>query len=208
MADFSKLDPETRAFAMVGQFLSAFSKMEKALDDAIGAALSITEPSMSVLSLYIPFRDKTYSLATLIYLSDGFSDAEKKVFKTELIRNLGEYSKTRNMVAHSEFEPDESRQGVQFLTIKAKGAFSLPRVVWLDAEIQRELNLISQYETLLGDIEQRLRNKPPDVARYWQQSRHDEPMQDPLSMPRGPSQSLLAWLSQQACQDSCPPNQE
>lgn len=41
MTDFKDLDPETRACALVGQFLQAWSAMELALRDAIGAALKI-----------------------------------------------------------------------------------------------------------------------------------------------------------------------
>jgi hypothetical protein len=89
MAAFSELDPETRAFAIVGQFLDAFSEMERALDNAIGAAIGINEISMNILSSYIPFRDKTYVLASLIYTSDGFSEDEKKDLRTTLVRDLG-----------------------------------------------------------------------------------------------------------------------
>jgi hypothetical protein len=41
MTDFKDLDPQIRCFALVGQFLQAWSIMEATLHDAIGAALSM-----------------------------------------------------------------------------------------------------------------------------------------------------------------------
>jgi hypothetical protein len=49
MTEFQDLDPETRAFAMVGQFLQTYAKMEEALHDAIGTALSIDQIKMKIL---------------------------------------------------------------------------------------------------------------------------------------------------------------
>ena len=37
---FDDLDPQMRCFALVGQFLRAWAKLEQSLENAIGAALT------------------------------------------------------------------------------------------------------------------------------------------------------------------------
>ena len=69
MADFQELDPETRAFAMVGQFLQTYAKMEEALHDAIGTALSIDPIKMKILAVNFEFSKKIQILRTLIDIS-------------------------------------------------------------------------------------------------------------------------------------------
>jgi hypothetical protein len=49
MTDFKDLDPETRCYALVGQFLRAWSAMELSLRDAIGAALDIEVVKLQII---------------------------------------------------------------------------------------------------------------------------------------------------------------
>jgi hypothetical protein len=79
MADFKNLDPETRAFAMVGQFLQTYAKMEEALHDAIGTALSIDPIKMKILAVNIEFSKKIQILRTLIDISESFTDDERLI---------------------------------------------------------------------------------------------------------------------------------
>src|SRR5580700_11398979 len=58
MANFENLDPHTRCFALVGQFLQSWSVMERSLQNAIGAALSIETTKLQILCANIRFRDK------------------------------------------------------------------------------------------------------------------------------------------------------
>jgi hypothetical protein len=137
MADFQKLDPETRAFALVGQFLQAWSTMENSLHDAIGAALSIDAPKLKILCANIRLRDKIDILRTLIDIAPGFATEEKTQLKKSL-RDIAEYSVIRNMLAHDSFRPDSAGAGVEFLTVKAKGKFELPNVIWSADRFQQE----------------------------------------------------------------------
>jgi hypothetical protein len=56
---------------------------------------------------HIQFRDKTDILRTLVDIAPDFTDEQKGEFKKSL-RALGEYAKTRNMVVHSPFVPDQT----------------------------------------------------------------------------------------------------
>jgi hypothetical protein len=81
MADFQKLDPETRCFALVGQFLQAWSSMEFCLHTAIGAALNIETTKLQILCANMRFRGKTNIMSTLIDVAPSFTDDEKATLR-------------------------------------------------------------------------------------------------------------------------------
>jgi hypothetical protein len=159
MADFQKLDPETRAFALVGQFLQAWSTMENSLHDAIGAALSIEAPKLQILCANMRLRDKIDILRTLIDIAPGFATEEKTKLKKSL-HDIAEYSVNRNMLAHDSFRPESAGAGVEFLTVKAKGKFELPNVVWSADRFQQEGKTVDQYRSLLDGLRARFQTRP------------------------------------------------
>src|SRR5947209_8350866 len=108
---FKGLDPEIRCFALVGEFLRAWSLMEASLHDAIGAALNIEGLKVRILCANMRFRDKLHVIASLVYVADSFSYEERSEIRKKL-RTLADYSANRNMMAHEPFGPDESKTGV------------------------------------------------------------------------------------------------
>jgi hypothetical protein len=74
----SVLDPEIRCFALVGEFLRAWSLMESALQDAIAAALDIEGLKAHILCANMRFRDKLHVIASLVYVADPFSYDERQ----------------------------------------------------------------------------------------------------------------------------------
>jgi hypothetical protein len=159
MADFQTLDHETRAFALVGQFLRAWSTMENSLHEAIGAALSIEAPKLQILCANIRFQDKTNILRTLVDIAPGLP-AEEKAELNKSLRELADYSASRNMIAHDPFRPNSAATGVEFLTVKAKGRFELPSVVWNADRFQQEGATVDQYRALLDGLRDRFRIRP------------------------------------------------
>src|SRR5262249_8441477 len=146
MTDFSQLDPETRAFAYVGQFLRRWSRMEASLHNAIASVLKIETIPMQILSVNIEFRKKAETLGGLLAVSPDYNDTEKKANK-RVLNDLADYSKTRNIVAHCAFGPDSTNKGVEFFHIKAGGKFELPKEVWLDEKFQTEGQTIAGYQS-------------------------------------------------------------
>jgi hypothetical protein len=100
MTEFQDLDPETRAFAMVGQFLQTYAKMEEALDDPIGTALSIDPIKMKILAVNIEFSKKIKILRTLIDISESFTDDERTDKKSKC-KKMITFAENRNIVAHT-----------------------------------------------------------------------------------------------------------
>jgi hypothetical protein len=165
MSDFKNLDPETRAFAMVGQFLQTYAKMEEALHDAIGTALSIDPIKMKILAVNIDFNKKIKILRTLIDISESFTDNERKTKKSQCKKAIN-FAEIRNMVAHTYFVPDPSNKGVEFKTVKASGDFSMDGTIWLDEQFLHEISLAVGFEKLLHEIETKFQNAPVDPSLY------------------------------------------
>jgi hypothetical protein len=211
MAVFQDLDPETRAFAMVGQFLQTYAKMEEALHDAIGIALSIEPIKMKILAVNIEFSKKVQILRTLIDISESFTDEERKTAKSEC-KKMITFAENRNIVAHTYFGPDCSNKGVEFKTVKASGEFSADGKIWLDDQFLRELVLVVGFEKLLHEIETKFQSKPVDPSLYAPAFQQDLSWYSAINEATR-RQSMRAAINPQSPQvlgppDSGPPNQE
>jgi hypothetical protein len=166
MVDFEELDPQTRCFALVGQFLQAWSLMENSLHNAIGAALAIETIKLQILCANMRFRDKTNILGTLINVVNFLSVEEKTQIQKRL-RDLADYSPARNMMAHDAFYPDESKEGVEFLVVKAKGGkFDTPAVVWNADRFQSEGAKVDQYRRFLDEVADSFLAQPLPPQNY------------------------------------------
>jgi hypothetical protein len=210
MSDFKNLDPETRAFAMVGQFLQTYAKMEEALHDAIGTALSIDPIKMKILAVNIEFSKKIQILRTLIDISESFTDQERTTAKSKC-KKMITFAENRNIVAHTYFRPDCTNKGVEFKTIKASGDFSADGKIWLDDEFLRVLAITVGFEKLLDEIETKFQSKPIDPSLYVSAFQQDPFWYPAIKANR--RQMMQAAIYHQSPQvlgfpDSGPPNEE
>ena len=110
MADFTKLDSETRCFASVGKFLQSWAIMEEEMHEAIAKAFGLEDLQMLVLCKNIQLRDKIHILRAAISLS-FLSKARCDEFDAVLV-SLADYSPTRNMFADDLFGPTKDGLGV------------------------------------------------------------------------------------------------
>jgi hypothetical protein len=138
--------------------------MEQSLHKAIGAALKIEHIQLQILCANIRFRDRIDILRTLIDVS-LFSKDEKFIAKKTL-KKLGDYSVNRNMIAHTQFLPDPSNRGVQFLTIKAKGTFETKNKIWIPHTFEIANQLLNRRMLLLQDIEHCFNKTPLTDQSY------------------------------------------
>ena len=150
---------------MVGQFLQTYAKMEEALHNAIGTALSIDPIKMKILAVNIEFSKKIQILRTLIDISESFTGDERKDTKSKC-KKMITFAESRNTVAHTYFGPDNTNKGVEFKTVKASGDFSMDGKVWLDEQFLREIALAVGFEKLLDKIEAKFQSKPVDPSLY------------------------------------------
>jgi hypothetical protein len=208
MVDFKNLDPDTCAFAMVGQFLQTYAKMEEALHDAIGAALSIEPTKMKILAVNIEFSKKIQILRTLIDISESFTDDEITDKKSKC-KKMITFAENRNIVAHTYFGPDSTNKGVEFKTVKASGEFSMDGKVWLDEQFLHEIAQAVDFEKLLREIETKFQSKPIDPSLYIS-ALQDHPYWYPAATRRYMMQAAEYHQTPLVLRnsDSHPPNEE
>jgi hypothetical protein len=210
MVDYSKLDPETRAFALVGQFLQCWAGMENSLHAAIGAALSIEPDKLKILCANIEFGNKIYTLRTLIDASSIFQKEEKGKLQKAL-RELGEYAKIRNMIAHNQFQPDDANDGVQFSAIKARGTFDTAGEIWSANRFEDEQKKIQEFQSLLERLKSWFENRPltpPEYKRMYRPHFDGDTgfsyWSGPMTRAISPALASLLYLQSQAPPDSDP----
>ena len=195
MTNLKDLDPETRCYALVGQFLQCWSEMEFSLQKSIGDALNVEDEKLLILSANLRFRDKTNVLRTLVDVAHGFTDAEKTEKKKKL-HDLAEYSSSRNMVAHDRFGPDPSETGVRFYTVKAKGTYSVPDIVWTQKEFNEARARVVEFRHFLDDLANRFKSKPLSQEDYANVFRPFVQTDWPVPIRRTMSSDLMNLLSQ------------
>jgi len=168
MTDLKSLDPETRCFALVGQFLHAWSTMELCLHDAIGDAVRVRPLMRFILCANLQIRNKLNILNSIVDVS-SLKDTERKHY-SNLLNDLSQYSAARNMMAHDPFAPDETesdpaKQGVTFGPVKAKGKFSLPPTTWNQDKFREEIEKVAEYADALIRLRDKLRTTKFDHKR-------------------------------------------
>jgi hypothetical protein len=128
MIDFSKLDPETRCVALVGEFLRRWSEMEGAIHRALASAMDLDETMQAILCANISIRDKLSTLRTIVFTSTLPPDDKLKADK--LLAKVAKYASIRNIIAHTAFQPDPNGAGVSFLRVIAKGELKQWNDIW------------------------------------------------------------------------------
>jgi hypothetical protein len=70
------------------------------------------------------------------------------------------------MMAHDPFGPDESKTGVEFLTVKAKGKVEIPNVVWSAEKFRTESESVHDYSDFFDGLTARFKASPLATPNY------------------------------------------
>jgi hypothetical protein len=149
-----------RTVALVGQFLQMWAAIEIGIQYVIGEALEIKQISLSILCANMRFRDKTNIIRTLVDVSDHAFDAKQKEHFKKVIRDLAEYSTIRNMIAHDPFLATDDGLGTQFITVKAKGNYARPEVIWQPNDFREAFRKLHEFSTEIDKIEAIFKDRP------------------------------------------------
>ncbi|MEW9808773.1 hypothetical protein ABUE31_22565 [Mesorhizobium sp. ZMM04-5] len=147
MEPFASLEPNVRAYALVGYYLNGFGMMEHALNECIRKALKLDFAQGVIVTRNMQFRSKVNVLRTLINHAISDPDEQKRYDKFALaISGMGD---ERNIVAHDWFGPDETGDGISFFVTKAKGKLGFPDIVWSIEQVDdKHSALLKAAETL------------------------------------------------------------
>jgi hypothetical protein len=91
----------TQSLALIGGFLQQWSNMEHTLHLGIAAATKLDPLMNTVICANLTIREKLNILRTLVDISAA-DEKTKQRFK-KMLRDIGEYTPTRNMIAHDYF---------------------------------------------------------------------------------------------------------
>lgn len=153
MREFLQLDPNVRCWALVGRFLQHWALMEAALKNAVAKALGLDLIQEAILTNNLQLRDKIHILRTAVDIASIHPGTERVRFK-KILKDIGEYSPTRNMMAHDVFAPHDD--GVKFLIIKAKGSLQFPTTNWGVKEFSEAYDKLMMFTESVEELQSKL----------------------------------------------------
>jgi hypothetical protein len=173
---------QIQSFALVGTFLQKWSNMEQHLHIGIYCATKLDPLMNTIICSNLTMREKLNVLRTIVDTSDITPENRKAGFKS-MLRDIGEFSPTRNMIAHEYFIPGSNNAGIAFMPIKAKGKFDSSVVAWTAAEFQQHFAKIDAFIIELQQLAVALEHATFNVEKL------DLPIRIVGSSARGHSQS-------------------
>jgi hypothetical protein len=85
-------------------------------------------------------------------------DSKKREKFDNTLVSMLKSQNTRNMMAHNLFLTSEDKKGVEFIIYRAKGKFSIPRILWTVAKFEASFERIKKCTKVLDDLESELEN--------------------------------------------------
>lgn len=148
------LDPDIRAFTLIGGFMGYFALLEAGIDAAVGDVLDIELPKLSIITRNISLNDKINTLRALVnfYIIDKTEadEFDKWALKARKI------SETRNMVAHTAFRASQRSNGVEFFTVEAKKHLKFTDTDWDVDYFLARIDEINEVDNKLRSIKSRM----------------------------------------------------
>jgi hypothetical protein len=147
----SEEDCETESLALIGMFLHKWAAMEQTMHLAIACATKLDPLMYTIICANLTIRAKLNVLRTLIDVSD-IEPKEAKANLKRILRDIGEYTPVRNMIAHDYFGVGSNLPGIGFMPIKAKGSFSSGVTIYSKADFEREYEKIENFNRDLMQV--------------------------------------------------------
>ena len=147
-------DELSKACEKVGRFFRDFALVEHEIDKGIAAILKLNSFAADVLADSMPFHKKANLFGTIAL--DMTPAAEKKGI-TALFNDIIKRNTDRNMMAHSRFEPAQSRpakeEAVQFWRTTARDRkVKVYDPVWDKEKFEQESKKLREIKDKLAEI--------------------------------------------------------
>lgn len=157
---------QTKAFALVGEFIFHWNYIESRMTVIIQNILRLPHPESEIVLANLAFRDKTSMASTLCNYAFEFngrpSDGSAAV---KLFSDLAEFSgKYRNVIVHNIFDVNDYG-GIEIFRVVAKRKFDMPTTIWDVKFFEDRFREIDDFDQKLEQLESDLRDCPmPSVA--------------------------------------------
>ncbi|MBY5338523.1 hypothetical protein HFO99_32260 [Rhizobium leguminosarum] len=152
--DLLALNPDMRAFALVGAFMGFFALMESGINEALGEVLEAKGAKAAIITRNMTFNDKIKTLRTLVHYF--ITDEQKAAEFDELARRAKKFGEMRNIVAHTAFRGSSKSDGVEFFTMEASSKLRFPETDWSIDEFLKHIDTINAIDDGLRSIESRM----------------------------------------------------
>ncbi|OWV85001.1 hypothetical protein [Rhizobium sp. R693] len=149
-----KLDPDTRAFTLVGAYMGFFALLEEGVNKALAEVLEVTDLPAAIIARNMSFDDKIKTLRTLVNLF--IYDKDKAASFDELARRAKKCTEDRNIVAHTAFRRSFKTDGVQFFALSANSKLKFPEIDWSVDVFLKHIDTINEFDNGLRTLENRM----------------------------------------------------
>ncbi|WP_143348273.1 hypothetical protein [Ensifer adhaerens] len=148
------LDPDVRAFTLVGAYLGYFALLEAGINDAVSNVLEIKGLRAAIVTRNMSFDDKLKTLRALVaeYILDK---KEAKAFD-DLAKRAKRCGESRNIIAHTPFRRSAQSDGVEFFATSATNTFKYLDMDWTVDEFLRQIGTINEIDNALRSIGSRM----------------------------------------------------
>ncbi|MGR9055501.1 hypothetical protein ACU8NH_06235 [Rhizobium leguminosarum] len=145
------LDPDTRAFTLVGAFMGFFALLEEGVNKALAEVLDVSNLPAAIIARNMPFDNKIKTLRTLVSLF--IYDKGKAASFDELARRAKKCSEDRNIVAHTAFRASLKTDGVEFFALSANSTLKFPDIDWSIDTFLEHIDTINKIDNGLRTLE-------------------------------------------------------
>jgi hypothetical protein len=163
MVDFHALDRETQTFALVGNFMDVWSSLDSAIDAAIAGALRLNKIQEYILGRNVSFTNKINILGALCSVSQLMPEY-KKYYADMLKDIINNFYWRRNIIAHDMFRASKISDGVEFLTMRARGNVRFPDIDWSVEEFSQLFIKITSISLHMHDLANILKGEKPPFS--------------------------------------------
>lgn len=149
---------QTKAFALVGEFIFHWNYIESRMTEIIQRILRLPYPESEIVLANVAFRDKTSMASTLSHYALQFNGrVADATAALKLFADIAEFSgKYRNVLVHNPFNVNDYG-GIEILRILAKRKFEMPETIWdvkfFEERFQDIDKLAQKLEQLQSDLE-------------------------------------------------------
>jgi hypothetical protein len=148
------LDPDTRAFTLVGAFLGFFALLEAGVNEAIGEIMQIDPVRRTIVGRNMGFDEKIKTLRVLVDLY--VQDPEDKKSFDKLAVQARQFAEQRNILAHTPFRRSPVTDGVEFFVVAASKKLQFPDLDWSVDDFITKIEGINTLDNELRSIEKKM----------------------------------------------------
>jgi hypothetical protein len=149
-----KLEPDTRAFTLVGAYMGYFALLELGINSAVVEILGLDALRSAIVTRNMSFDAKIKTLRTLVNMFVTDSAVAAQFDKNaKRARKCGE---TRNVIAHTPFRASPDSDGVQFFPVSAASKFEQPKMDWPIETFLSQIDEVNDLDNELRGIEKRM----------------------------------------------------